>query len=103
MSKWAHISLTYRWKNVQPHFADQKLIWLKIIGKKSNVKILALKIELTTGAIILKLTYGHFNMSVWAHILFTFSRKQKKNIMFFDRNQFYPVELENINNKDSWS
>ena len=65
--------------------------------------ILANKIKLTTWATILKLTFGHLNMSIWGHISCTLSKKQFKHILFYERNQFYQVELVNIKNKDSWS
>ena len=66
--------------------------------------ILALKFELTAGATILKLRFGHLNMSISAHISHTYSRKGYKHILFYKKkSQFYLVELEKIKIKDSWS
>ena len=47
--------------------------------------ILALKFELTAGATILKLRFGHLNMSISAHISHTYSRKGYKHILFYKK------------------
>ena len=64
MSKLAYISRTDRGQNIQKTFALKKIYLIKYNGRKLSFKILALKIELTAGATILKLRFGHLNMAI---------------------------------------
>ena len=58
-------SVTFSAQNIKaPLFKKKKINLIKYNGRKLSFKILALKIELTAGAIILKLRFGHLNMSI---------------------------------------
>ena len=65
--KYVQMSLyfTHRLKEKNPITPGLKKINLiKYNGRKMSFKILALKIELTAGATIFKLIFGHLDMSI---------------------------------------
>ena len=56
---------------------------IKYNWRNSRVKVLAIEIELTAGAKILKLKLGHLNMSIRPYFSRTYSIKQYKHTLLF--------------------
>ena len=74
-----------KWAYILSPLIKKKINLIKYYGRKLSFMILALKIELTAGATILKLIFGNLDMSIWANISRTYSKKQYKHILFLSK------------------